>query len=154
MTSVKFSYSSHNYSLDPWNHCRWSTNPDEPLLFVKYDLKLLDILDIEKKALILKSSLKIDQKSKNNRALFLVFFFQLEKKIKFIILFLNWCFLWFLLDLIFTFLECTYWVDVCQSDGNMLASGGTDGQVKIFDKRESKIVQTFDGIHTSNIFFA
>ena len=25
--------------------------------------------------------------------------------------------------------------------------------MKIFDKRESKIVKTFDGIHTSNIFF-
>ena len=44
----------------------------------------------------------------------------------------------------------TLWIDVCQSDGNMLASGGTDGILKIFDKRESKIVQTYS-IHTSNI---
>ena len=34
----------------------------------------------------------------------------------------------------------------------MLAAGGWDNNVKIFDKRESKIVQTFDGIHTSNSF--
>ena len=34
----------------------------------------------------------------------------------------------------------------------MLAVGGQDKNVKIFDKRESKIVQTFDGIHTRNIF--
>mgnify|MGYP003878772427 FL=1 len=34
----------------------------------------------------------------------------------------------------------------------MLAAGGWDENVKIFDKRESKIVQTFDGIHTGNIF--
>ena len=34
----------------------------------------------------------------------------------------------------------------------MLATGGWDKNVKIFDKRESKIVQTFDGIHTRNIF--
>ena len=34
----------------------------------------------------------------------------------------------------------------------MLAAGGWDENVKIFDKRESKIVQTFDDIHTGNIF--
>ena len=46
----------------------------------------------------------------------------------------------------------TQWIDVCQSNGNMLVTGGRDENVKIFDKRESKIVQTFDGIHTRNIF--
>ena len=30
----------------------------------------------------------------------------------------------------------------------ILAAGGQMKNVKIFDKRESKIVQTFDGIHT------
>ena len=34
----------------------------------------------------------------------------------------------------------------------MLVAAGTDANVKIFDKRESKIVQTLDGIHTRNIF--
>ena len=34
----------------------------------------------------------------------------------------------------------------------MLAAGGADKNVKIFDKRESKIVQTFAGNHTSNVF--
>ena len=34
----------------------------------------------------------------------------------------------------------------------MLAVGGQDKNVKIFDKRESKIVHTFDDIHTRNIF--
>ena len=34
----------------------------------------------------------------------------------------------------------------------MLAAGGRDNYVKTFDKRESKIVHTFDGIHTRNIF--
>ena len=33
-----------------------------------------------------------------------------------------------------------------------LTSGGMDSNVKIFDKRESKIVQTFDGIHEGKIF--
>ena len=41
----------------------------------------------------------------------------------------------------------TYAIDVCQSNGNLLASVGMDKNVKIFDKRESKIVQTFDAIH-------
>ena len=33
-----------------------------------------------------------------------------------------------------------------------MASGGTDKNVKIFDKRESKIVKTFKGIHRGNIY--
>ena len=52
--------------LDPWNRCRWSSNPDEPLLFVKYDWRQLDILDVEKKALILKSPVEIDSTGKQN----------------------------------------------------------------------------------------
>ena len=52
---MKFSYSYNNYSLDKYARCRWSTNPDEPLLFVKCDWTLLNILDVEKEALILKS---------------------------------------------------------------------------------------------------
>ena len=50
------------------------------------------------------------------------------------------------------FVEYTCWIDVCQSNGNLLASGGDDMNVKIFGKRESKIVRTLDGIHTGNIF--
>jgi WD40 repeat protein len=37
----------------------------------------------------------------------------------------------------------TVCIDVCQSNRNLLASGGTDQRIKIFDKRESKIVKTF-----------
>lgn len=33
-----------------------------------------------------------------------------------------------------------------------MATGGTEKNVKIFDKRESKIVKTFDGIHKGNNF--
>ena len=41
-----------------FGRCRWSSNPDEPLLFVKYDANRLNILDIEKKALILKDPIQ------------------------------------------------------------------------------------------------
>ena len=37
-------------------------------------------------------------------------------------------------------------MDVCQNDGNLLASGGIDRDIKIFDKRESKIIKTFDPV--------
>jgi WD40 repeat protein len=42
----------------------------------------------------------------------------------------------------------TYWIDVSQSNGNLLVSGGDDTIIKIFDKRESKIVKTFEGVHS------
>ncbi len=45
-------------------------------------------------------------------------------------------------------LDRTNWIDICQSNGNLLASGGQDKAIKIFDKRESKIVETFDDIHS------
>ncbi len=46
----------------------------------------------------------------------------------------------------------TYWIDVCQSNANLLASCGTDRIIRIFDKRESKIVKTFEDIHSGKEF--
>ena len=43
--------------------------------------------------------------------------------------------------------DTTYWIDACQNDGNLLATCGYDCNVKIFDKRVSKIINTFDDIH-------
>lgn len=43
-------------------------------------------------------------------------------------------------------------IDVLPINGNLLASAGWDKKVKMFDKRESNIVRTFDDIHKSNIF--
>ncbi len=37
----------------------------------------------------------------------------------------------------------TWWIDVCPSDSNLLAAGGKDISVKVYDRRESKIVKTF-----------
>ncbi len=45
-------------------------------------------------------------------------------------------------------IDYTLWIDVCQSNGNLLASGGTDGTIKIFDKRGSKIIKSFEGVHS------
>ncbi len=46
----------------------------------------------------------------------------------------------------------TGWIDVCLSNANLLASGGSDRIIKIFDKRESKIVKTFETDHLGKEF--
>lgn len=43
----------------------------------------------------------------------------------------------------------TYWIDVGQSNENLLVAGGTDFNVKIFDKRQSKVLRAYDDIHSS-----
>ena len=45
--------------IDPWSRCRWTTNPGEPLLFLKYRECYLNILDVEKKALLLGNSVQL-----------------------------------------------------------------------------------------------
>ena len=45
----------------------------------------------------------------------------------------------------------TCWIDVCPTDSNLLASGGVDKSINIFDKRESRIVKTIDDIHSRKI---
>ena len=65
--------------LDDYGRCRWSTNPDEPLLFVKYDKRLLNVIDTEKKALVSKSPVEIGSIRKHSRVLFF-FLFQLKKE--------------------------------------------------------------------------
>ena len=39
------------------------------------------------------------------------------------------------------------WIDVCPTDANLLAYGGKDQNIKIYDRRVSNVVKTFDGIH-------
>jgi hypothetical protein len=43
--------------------------------------------------------------------------------------------------------DTTIWIDVCQANGNLLASCGQDEQIKVFDRRESRIVKRFQDIH-------
>ena len=45
-----------------------------------------------------------------------------------------------------------YGFDVCPTDANLLTSGGYDKKIKIYDRRESKIIKTFEGIHSGNIW--
>ena len=51
------------------------------------------------------------------------------------------------------YLIAKYSLDVCQSNGNLLVSGCGDRTIKIFDKRKSTFVQTFDGISKQGMFF-
>lgn len=44
---------------DVHGHCRWSTNINESFVFVKYNGQLLNILDVEKKVLTLKTPVEL-----------------------------------------------------------------------------------------------
>ena len=141
---------SSNYSLESPNRCRWTTHSDEPLLFVKRDEGFLDILDVERKDFILKEPIQMDEGMRISW-LFDYFFFSLDlsnqvRSHLLILLVITLSLTEFLLPSDFTF-----WIDVCQSNGNLLASGGDDYQVKIFDKREANIVQTFESVPNRNI---
>lgn len=46
-------------------------------------------------------------------------------------------------------LDLTTWIDVHPSDGNI-----SDKNVKIYDRRESRVVKTFDEVHSSKTLFA
>ena len=62
---IHVSISNFSYSCiqdcNDFGKCRWSTNPDEPLLFVRHYHDALNILDIEKKTLTLKESIPLTQ---------------------------------------------------------------------------------------------
>mgnify|MGYP000914691206 FL=1 len=104
---------------DDSTRCRWSTNSGESLLYVKHSENTLDIVDIEKKALVaLANPIHFEQTS----------------------------------DGYYSF-NSTRWIDVCPINGNLLAAAGTDGKVKIFDKRELKVVKVFDEVHKGKKFY-
>ena len=41
-------------------------------------------------------------------------------------------------------------MDACPNDGNLLAADGGNGSIKIFDRREGRIVKTFEEVHAGN----
>ena len=47
------------------NRCRWSILSGEPIIYIKYDREL-NIIDTEKKALILKDSVKLGPRTLEN----------------------------------------------------------------------------------------
>lgn len=63
-----------------------------------------------------------------------------------LLLLMNW---WYVNCIILTLIDYVTWIDVSQNNGNLLASSDYEKIIKIFDKRESKIVKTFEGIHSS-----
>lgn len=117
------------YDLDLYGLCRWSTNTGESVLYVKYDLKLLNVLDAEKKILTLKSPIQFEEQGG-----------YLQKKFNFTLQTFNFL------------LVCTNSIDVCPSHGNVLAAGGTDRSIKFYDRRTSKIVLTYEKVHDRKIF--
>ena len=173
---VSISNFSYSYIQDcnDFGKCRWSTNPDEPLLFVRHYHDALNILDIEKKTLTLKESIPLTQYCNFSRNVVLsprLFFLHskyianfnfLNKKNMLLSLLEGRLLCYFplflmtfssLFQLIFVpYIAIVYWIDVSQRDGNLLAAVD-DKDLKIFDKRESKIVKTIDGIHESKILW-
>lgn len=48
-------------------------------------------------------------------------------------------------------IEYACWIDICPTNSNLLAAAGTDRNIKIFDRREAKIVKIIDPNHSDNI---
>ncbi len=49
------------------------------------------------------------------------------------------------------YLVATHWIDVCPANNNLLATTGSDKQVKIYDRREAKIVKIIETGHSGTI---
>lgn len=59
--------------LDDFSRCRWSTNAGEPLLFIKYSGKQLNIFDAEKRVLLMKTPIELEKQCNyGNLFMFLV----------------------------------------------------------------------------------
>lgn len=46
-----------------WKRCRWSSEIGQPFLYIKYNARFLNILDVEKKTLTLKLPIQLDKDS-------------------------------------------------------------------------------------------
>lgn len=48
--------------LDAVARCRWSINSGEPSIFIKYDWNKLNVLDLEKKAVLMQNSTQLEER--------------------------------------------------------------------------------------------
>ena len=55
--------------------------------------------------------------------------------------------MWVLSALLFE-IGHVFWIDVCPTNANLVATSSADKIIKIFDKRSSEIVKTFQNIHS------
>lgn len=135
--------------LDPDSRCKWSANAGEPLLFVKYDGDQLSIIDTQKQTFALKRPIQIERDRGSNNYITINESFSLFLKGVWLYsnLLLSFLCVFFSLVSIFFLERMCCWIDSCPNDGNLLATGGSDKNIKIFDKRASKIVKTFE-IHS------
>ena len=108
--------------------------PGEPILFVKYDQNQFNMLDVEKKALILKDSIPLD----SGKDILLNF------HLNFLSLFLSF------LSKVDPFGGTTTWIDCCPTNENLLATCGSDKSVKIYDRRRSNVVRNLSKLHEGN----
>ena len=153
---------SHTHELDnDSNRCRWSTLSGEPMLYAKVDCHKLNIIDTEKQELILKNSVRLELGTLGIYETMSLFsycdqFCQSKNTIiaNLSVSLVNWLILTCLLYYFTTFLSIgwTNWIDVCPTDANLLASTGSNHEINIYDRRESKIERCIDGVHTGNIF--
>ena len=127
--------------LDWVNRCRWCPNTEEHLIYVKYDYNLLNILDAQKGVLTLKNPILLEKTDDGGKFHMLIpsasiSFYQIL------------VFYFELLNNLFALLDWTKWIDPCQANSNLLATGGSSKKINVYDKRNSQIVKTFEDIHS------
>mgnify|MGYP000981064928 CR=1 FL=1 len=128
---------------------------------MKYNECKLNILDIEKKTLLFKPPIRLS--SGSNSLHYMLSTSQISNSNRFegdSILVSSLDHGWCSFICCFPFVMCLSFDvrynrqhpldDVCPSNGNLLAAS-TQKDIKIFDKRGSTIVKTFDKVHSSRI---
>ena len=50
-------------------------------------------------------------------------------------------------------LDCTFWIDVCPVNANLVVAGGANQLIQVYDRRSSAIVLTFGDIHSGKGIF-
>lgn len=90
---------------------------------MKYDSKSLNIFDVKKNILVLKKSAHLEDSSSDYGSFTRINDVNLDR---------------------------TNWIDVCPNDGNLLAFGGSDKSVKIYDRRKAKIAKVISRADSHN----